>query len=180
MLIKKITILLLAIQLPAMLVAQAETELDVWEPIQFLVGKWEGKGDGKSGISTVWKEWHFVLNRNFLHMRTKAIFDPQEKNPRGEIHEDQGYFSYDKARQKIVFRQFHVEGFVIQYVLESISDEGKSLTFVSEKIENGPAGLQAKIVYKIMDANTVEERFELAFPGREFDCYMTNIIKRKN
>ena len=172
-------IILLFVLMPVLLMAQVEEKQDVLEPMKFLLGQWEGQGDGKSGISKVWKKWHFVLSGKFLHMKTKAVFEPQEKNPKGETHEDLGYFSFDGARKQIIFRQFHVEGFIIEYVLENVSDDGKTLTFVSEKIENGPPGLQARLVIKIMDADTIEERFELAFPGREFDCYITNIIKRK-
>jgi len=134
-------IILLFILLPVLLIAQAEKKQDVWEPVKFLLGKWEGQGEGKSGISKVWKEWHFILDGKFLHMKTKAVFEPQEKNPKGETHEDLGYFSYDGVGKQIVFRQFHVEGFIIQYVLESISDDGKTLTFAAEMIENGPPGL---------------------------------------
>ena len=174
---RKKTILLLVL-FPALLIAQAEKKQDVWEPMKFLVGAWAGRGEGKSGISKVWKDWHFALNGKFLQMKTKAIFEPQEKNPKGETHEDLGYFSYDGARKIIVFRQFHVEGFVIQYKLESISSDSKMLIFASEQIENGPPGLVAKLIFKALDADTVEERFELSFSGKEFDCYNTNIIKR--
>lgn len=171
--------ILLFLLMTALLMAQAEKKQDVWEPIKFLAGKWEGKGEGKSGVSKVWKDWQFVLSGKFLKLKTKAVFEPQELNPKGEIHEDVGYFSYDGARKKIVFRQFHVEGFINQYVLENISEDGKILTFVSEQIENGPPGLQAKVIFKILDSKTVEERFELAFPGREYDCFNTNVIKRQ-
>jgi hypothetical protein len=164
---------------PALLVAQAVKKQDVWEPVKYLVGEWEGRGEGKSGISKVWKDWQFALNGKFLQMKTKAVFEPQEKNPKGEIHEDLGYFSYDRARKTIIFRQFHVEGFIIQYVMGSTSGDGQTATFVSEQIENGPPGLVAKLIFKALDANKVEERFELAFSGKEFDCYNTNIIKRK-
>jgi hypothetical protein len=164
---------------PALLVAQAEEKQDVWEPMKFLVGEWEGRGEGKSGISKVWKHWQFALNGKFLQMKTKAVFGPQEQNPRGETHEDVGYFSYDGERKTIVFRQFHVEGFIIRYVIESISSNGQTVTFVSEQIENGPPGLVAKLIFEPLDADTLEERFELAFSGKEFDCFNTNIIKRK-
>ncbi len=163
---------------PALLVAQAEKKQDVWEPVRFLIGEWEGRGEGKSGISKVWKDWQFALNGKFLQMKTKAVFAPQEQNPKGETHEDLGYFSYDGARKTIVFRQFHVEGFIIQYVIESTSSDSQTVTFASEQIENGPPGLVAKLIFKALDADTVEERFELAFSGNEFDCYNTNIIKR--
>jgi hypothetical protein len=33
-------------------------------------------------------------------------------NKTGEIHEDMGMIGYDRARERFVFRQFHVEGFV--------------------------------------------------------------------
>jgi hypothetical protein len=47
---------------------------------------------------------------------------PRDKNPKGEIHEDFGLIGYDKARKTIVYRQFHIEGFVYQYAMEPISD----------------------------------------------------------
>ena len=42
-----------------------------------------------------------------------------EKNPEGEIHEDLGLLSYDEAREIYVLREFHVEGYMNQYVVES-------------------------------------------------------------
>jgi len=165
--------------LPALLIAQAEKKQDVWESFKFFEGKWEGKGEGKSGISNVMHEFHFVLNGKYLRMETKAVFEPQEKNPKGEIHEDIGFFSYDRIREKYVFRQFHVEGFINQYTLDSISEDGKSFTFVSEQIENGPPGLRARLMFDILDDDDLRVSFHLAFPGREFDCYSINTLKRK-
>lgn len=84
-----------------------------------------------------------------------------------------------KPIKKIVFRQFHVEGFIIQYILDDISVDGKTLVFNSEQIENGPPGLKAKLTFKFIDNNTIEESFHLAFPGQDFSCYITNFLKRK-
>jgi hypothetical protein len=42
-----------------------------------------------------------------------------------------------------------------------------------------PPTFVAKLIFKALDADTVEERFELAFSGKEFDCFNTNTIKRK-
>jgi len=174
---KKIIIIL--VLLPTLLMAQTEKKQDAWGSMKLFVGMWQGEGEGKSGVSKVWKEWRFVLNGKFLQMKTRAVFSPQKKNPEGEVHEDEGYFSLDRARRQIVFRQFHVEGFIIQYVLENISEDRKRLIFVAEQIENGPPGLQAKLTFRILDVDTIEERFELSFPGKEFDCYNINTIKRK-
>jgi len=170
---------LIFIILLAMIVAQASEKEDVWKPMKNLVGKWEGKGEGKSGNATVAKGFQFVLQGKFLQLKNKAVFEPQEANPKGEVHEDWGFFSSDRARKKIVFRQFHVEGFIIQYILDDISDDGKTLVFNSEQIENGPPGLKAKLTFKFVDNNTIEESFHLAFPGQDFSCYITNFLKRK-
>lgn len=62
-----------------------------------------------------------MLNSQFIRVQNRSEYPPQEKNPKGEVHEDEGFISYDRARQRLVLRQFHVEGFVNQYVQESDS-----------------------------------------------------------
>jgi hypothetical protein len=84
---------------------------DAWTPLRFLVGNWSGAGEGESGLSTVTRSYQFVLGGRFLEARNRSVYAPQEKNPKGETHEDLGLFSYDKARAQFVLRQFHVEGF---------------------------------------------------------------------
>lgn len=171
--------LLIILLLPVLLTAQTEKKQDIWESMKLFVGKWEGKGEGKSGVSKVTKDFQFVLNEKFLQLKTNAVFEPQEKNPKGEVHEDWGFFSFDQSRKKFVFRQFHVEAFIIQYILEEISNEGKTIVLKSEHIENGPPGLEAKLIYKFIDDDTLEEGFYLGFAGKDLDCYITNLLKRK-
>ena len=171
--------LLLAVLLPALLIAQAEKKQDVWAPFKYFVGEWEGNGEGKAGISKVEKNFQFIMNGKYLHLKTRAVFEPQEKNPKGEVHEDWGFFSYDMFRKKFVFRQFHIEGFINQYVLEQISDDGKTLVFDSEQFENAPPGWKARITYKIVDDNNLEESFDLATPGKALQCYILNFLERK-
>lgn len=159
--------------------AQEEKKEDVWLPFKFFVGKWEGTGKGEPGISKVEQEYQFVLNGKYLQVKNKSIYKPQEKNPKGEVHEDWGFISYDSIRKKFVLRQFHVEGFVNQYVLDSLFSDGKTFVFVSESIENIPAGWRAKSTYKILNENEFLEIFELAGPGKEFEVYSENQLKRK-
>jgi hypothetical protein len=150
----------------------------VWDPLRFFAGAWEGTAKGQAGAGRVEREYRFVLNNRFLEVRNKSVYPPQEKNPKGETHEDWGLFSYDRGRKKFVFRQFHVEGFVNQYVLES-SDE-KTLIFTSEAIENIAAGWRARETYKILGPDEFIEVFELAAPGKEFEVYTENRFKRKS
>lgn len=85
--------------------------------------------------------------------------------------------SFDKSRKKFVFRQFHVEGFVNQYVMTST--DVKTIVFASESIENIPAGFRARETYKILGPDEFTEVFEIAEPGKEFEVYSEGHFKRK-
>jgi len=165
--------------LPRTVFGQDEKKEDVWEPLRFFVGSWEGEGEGRPGASKAKREYRFVLQGKFLEAKNKSVYEPQEDNPKGEVHEDWGLFSYDQNRKKIVFRQFHAEGFVNQYVLDSLSADGKTLVFVTESIENIPSGWRARETYKIVSDDEFTETFELAPPERDFEVYIENQFKRK-
>ncbi len=152
-------------------------DLSVWKPFLSLEGKWEGNGEGNSGKSKVVQEFQFVLNKNFLHVKTKSVFAPNRDNPKGEIHEDMGFISYDKARKVFVFRQFHTEGFVNQYVLD-IAEDGKKFVFTTEKIENAPPSMKARWTLKIEGKDNIEGIFELAFDGKTYKPCSKNKMKR--
>lgn len=173
---KKVAIVLV---LSNLIVFAGQNEIDIWEPLRYLEGAWVGQGDGMNGVSTVMQEYGFIFNGKFLRMTSKSEFKPQEKNPEGEIHEDIGYFSFDRARKKFILRGFYIEGFVNQYVGD-VSVDGKTLTFETEAIENAPPGTRAKLVLKRISDNEFEESFFVAWPDRDFGCITTNRLKRKH
>ena len=80
-----------------------------------MVGDWEGESEGQPGKGSVKRTYRFVLDDKFLHEHNVSTYPPQEKNEKGEVHEHWSFFSLDRARQALVLRQFHQEGFVIQY-----------------------------------------------------------------
>lgn len=90
--------------------AQANGPADRWEPFRFLIGAWEGESKGQPGAGTSRREYRFVLNGRFIEVRNRSVYPAQTKDPTGEIHEDFGLISYDRGRNKYVFRQFHTEG----------------------------------------------------------------------
>ena len=173
-------VLLIIILLPGILFAQEEKKSDVWEPFKYFVGSWKGEGEGQSGISKLEGEFKFVLNGKYLEVKGKAVFEPQEKNQKGEVHQDWGLFSYDRIRGKFVLRQFHIEGFVNQYVLDTLSSDGKTFVFLSESIENIPVGWRAKVTFKILNENEFLWIFDLASPEKDFECYSENHLQRKS
>jgi hypothetical protein len=157
--------------------AQTPPKPDRFETFQFFLGAWEGEGKGKPGTSRVNREYTLVLDGRFIEVKNRSIYAPQEGNP-GEDHRDIGYISFDSARGKHVLRQFHVEGFVNQYVHESTSDGGKTIVFVTEAIENIPPGWRARETYILEGSDELIERFELAEPGKDFELYTENRFRR--
>ncbi|MEK6674155.1 MAG: heme-binding beta-barrel domain-containing protein [Planctomycetota bacterium] len=179
------TLFVVAFSIPPLTTAAQEngrsagSDHDPWKPLRFLMGAWQGTGQGQSGASTVERHIDFVLEKRFLQVRNKCVYKPQEKNPNGETHEDWGMFSYDSNRRKLILRQFHVEGFVNQFVQESISSDGKTLVFVTEQIENIPTGWRARETYRVIADDQFEEVFELAAAGKEFEVYSRITFKRR-
>jgi len=158
---------------------QGSPAADVWRPLEHLVGSWQGTGKGEPGVSRVERSYERVLNGKFIYVKNKSIYEPQPKNPRGEVHEDWSLISYDLTRKQFVMRQFHVEGFVNQYVLEKMDSEGRNFVFSSEAIENIAPGWRARESYKILNEDEFIETFELAPPGKDFATYTENHFKRK-
>ena len=158
--------------------AQTQQSSDDWKPLKFLIGKWEGTSNGHPGAAKVTRQYQFVLNNKYIQVRNTSTYDPQPKNPKGEVHQDWGMISYDKSRNQFVFRQFHVEGFVNQYI--SSTSTPKTIVFTSESIENIPAGFRARETYEVLNENEFTEKFELAEPGKEFVVYSEGRFKRKS
>jgi hypothetical protein len=159
---------------------QPKAKPDPFAHLRGFEGRWRGDGNGQSGQSTAERTYEFVLRDRYLNVHNRSVYLPQGKNPKGEKHEDWGMFSYDAGRKKLVLRQFHVEGFVNQYVLDRASDDGKELVFVSEAIENIPAGYRARETYRFADRDSFEETFEIAKPGKDFEVYVkTKFTKEK-
>jgi hypothetical protein len=152
------------------------TAPDALQPLAFLTGRWEGTSEGQPGAARVQREYTRVLNSRFIRVQNQSVYQPQPKNPKGEVHEDLGMFSFDSARQRLVFRQFHKEGFVNQYVHDP-TQTGK-VVFTTEAIENIPAGWRARETYIVHGTDEFEETFELAEAGKAFELYSHARFKR--
>ena len=146
--------------------------------IRFLEGKWEGTATGEPGKGVSTREYRSELNGRFLSARNKSVYEPKSAEAKPEVHEDFGMYSYDRALKKIVLRQFHGEGFVNEYSLDSVSADGKSLEFSTVRIENIAPGWRAREAYRIVSSGEVVETFSLAPPGKEFAVYSETHLKR--
>jgi hypothetical protein len=169
----------LLVLLQGVLYAQSNEHQNALEPFRFFVGTWEGTAKGRPGQGKVEREYEFIFHDKFLQVKGKTVYEPRDRNPTGEVHEEWGVFSYDRNRKKFVLRQINAEGIVNQYALDSLALDESNIVFVSENIENFFDGWRAKETYKILGQDEFVEVFELAPPGKDFKLFSESHLKRQ-
>jgi hypothetical protein len=135
----------------------------VWAPLHAFVGRWTGVEIAGFGQGAGTRSYRFILQDRYLLGENASRFPPQEGLPDGDRHDDWALFSYDRARDTIVLRQFNSEGFVNVFAMAPVNDASR-LVFVLESSENGPAGLSGSLTYEFVSADEFVERFELSTP----------------
>lgn len=168
---------MLAVALPVPAAAQQPPSADRFAAVSSLIGTWAGTSEGQPGNGTVERQYERVLGSRFIRVRNRSTYPPQEKNPKGETHEDEGFISFDGARKRLVLRQFHIEGFVNTYAQQLDAQPG-TVVFVTESIENIPPGYRARETYVLHGSDELEEVFELAEPGKDYSVYSRTKLKR--
>lgn len=169
-----VTLLLSGAQPLAWQAANASPDLTA---LKFFLGKWEGTVEGQPGKGTATREYVSGLRSRIIQATHRGEYPPQPANPKGEIHEDTGIYSFDRAAKTVRFRQFHVEGFVIHYVLEP-QTKPDTFVFTSEAIENIPKGYRSRETHVVLGPDEFEEVFEMADPGKDFTVYSRTRFKR--
>lgn len=166
--------------IPSILFSQITKRDSLWLLLRPFVGEWKGEGGGEPGKGKYERSYQFILNKRYIEIRNKSTYEPTTQHPNGEVHEDIGYFSYDNGRKTFILRQFHVESFVIQFRIDSISPDKKTIAFISESIENIPPGYRAKETYRIISDNEIEETFQIAEPNKDFSVYSkVKLVRQK-
>src|SRR5688572_19376217 len=102
----------------AMAASAAQPQTDGLAELRWLVGEWRGVGQGDPGRSGSERHIDSILEGKYLRAHGRSVYPKQEKNPKGEIHEELDLWSYDRARSAIILRQFDTLGFVGTYVLD--------------------------------------------------------------
>lgn len=150
---------------------------DHWAPLQRFVGDWAGEASGQSGTGTVARSYRWVMRGRYLYETNESRYPPSERKPAGEVHEHWSMFSYDKARKLLMLRQFHVESFINTYAQVGPA-EGGDLVFESEQFENFSNSWKARERYEFVSDNEFIETFELAAPGKPYQVYSRNHLRR--
>jgi len=142
------------------------------DDVRFLIGNWTGHETGVAGIGHGTREYQYILDGKYIYATNTSRFEPQERNPSGEVHSDWQFLSCDSVRSKTVLRQFNSEGYVNQYTLERPAEN--VLLFNSEALENSPEGTRARLTITLITKDEFEELFELAFPGQDYMEFLRN------
>lgn len=141
-------------------------------PLARFVGHWRGTARGEPGTGIVQRSYTPILAGKFMEERNQSSYDS------GEVHHHLGFWSFDRGRSRFVFRQFHQESFVNQFVASTPDFVGDQLVVDSEAIENIPAGFRARETYRFNGPDAFEEIFEIAEPGGELGIYSHNVFGR--
>jgi len=150
------------------------------EKLHFLLGEWQGTGEGFGhGKSQIESRFISIMEGQYIEVQNESKLDSTEINSTGEYHIDKGFISYDKSREKIVFRQFNNEGYINQYLLNDALSSAKEIIFETEIIENFIPGGKARWTIKIIDENKMETKFEVSFPNKTYSCLGTTILNKK-
>jgi hypothetical protein len=160
-----------------LLAQEPQTAATDLSALKFFIGKWEGTAEGQPGKGTATREYVSGLRSRIIQATHRGEYPPQPANPKGEVHEDTGIYSVDRAAKTLRFRQFHVEGFVIHYVLEP-QTKPDTFIFTSEAIENIPKGYRSRETLVVLGPDEFEEIFEMADPGKDFAVYSRTRFKR--
>ena len=165
--------------IPQLLWSQELESWNVWTPLEYFIGDWEGQSFGEAGEGTGQRNYQFVMGSSYLYDRNMIEFEPQGNNATGRVHEDLVFFNYDKQRKVITAHRFCNKGIYYKFVLDSVESDNLNLVFVSEYSENALPGLCMRISYKILSPEIFIETIESCFPGKEDTCILTTNWKRK-
>jgi hypothetical protein len=152
----------------------AEPKVDGLAELKWLVGEWRGVGQGDPGTSGSERHVDSYLDGKYLRAQGRSVYPKQEKNPKGEIHAELDLWSYDKARNSIVLRQFDTLGFVVTYVIDKPASGPDRWVLVAESLENVPKGWKARYVITRKSQDEYHETLELDPDGKGFQPYVSN------
>lgn len=137
----------------------ADKKSDPLSALDFFIGNWTGEGTGPGGKSKSQTEFSRVLNGKAVQITSRSEFESKDGKP-GGAHEDSGMVHVNNSTGQVTFRQYHGEGFFNRYVMKS-EDDGTTIVFTSDLIENFGPGWSARLTMKVIDRAAFSEVFEL-------------------
>jgi hypothetical protein len=146
---------------------------DPWSDFRFLLGQWEGAGKGAPGAGGGTFSFELALDGNVLIRRSHSEY-PATKDRPATIHDDLMLV----YREGTAVRALYVdnEKHVIHYDV-ALGSSPRTITFTSPVEPDAP---RFRFIYRVIDTDTVNNRFEIAPPGKPdaFTLYIEGDAKK--
>jgi len=157
--------LLLTIALFGFIAICVGQENSKWDSWKWIIGEWIGEGSGQPGQGSGTFSFSFDLDNNIIIRKSHSEYPASESRPE-TIHDDLMivYPDHQDSSYKAIY--FDNEGHTISYTI-TFSD--KSIIFTSDNIPNTPI---FRLVYTLIDSETVNTLFEMSRDGDNFMPYI--------
>jgi hypothetical protein len=164
----KILIPILLFGIASISSAQQKTTCDKWD---WLIGDWKGEGAGQPGQGSGTFSFSFDLDKNIIIRKSHSEYPASDSKPK-IIHDDLMIVYLDIAGSPNKAIYFDNEGHTISY---TITYSDKSIVLTSDKIPNTPV---FRLVYTLLDSETVNTRFEMSQDGDKYRPYVEGKSKK--
>jgi hypothetical protein len=154
----------------------AEPQPVVWQHWQPLIGTWKAQGKGSPGQGEGTFSFGYELQNRVIVRKSHTDYPPANGHP-AFAHDDLLIIHFDDGSKRFRADYFDNEGHVIRYTAE-FSTDGKQVTFVSDP---APAQPSFRLTYAIVDAITLNIKFEIAPPNApdQFKVYLEGTARRQ-
>jgi hypothetical protein len=146
---------------------------DPWGDFRFLIGKWEGVGKGAPGTGAGTFTFELALDGSVLTRRSHSEYPAAQDRP-AAVHDDLMLIYREGAGTQAIY--FDNEKHVIRYTV-TLSSSPRAISFTSPA---APNAARYRFVYRVIDSDTVNNRFEIAPPGKPeaFALYIEGDARR--
>jgi hypothetical protein len=146
------------------------------DELRFLIGEWEGVGEGGPGTGKGVFSFAFDLQNRIVVRKNYADYPATASGP-AVRHDDLMVIYLDNASNQILADYFDSEGHKISYKAIPSSDH-EAVTFLSEPSSSQPS---YRLSYTKLKDGTLSGKFEIAPHGRSeaFKKYLEWIARKK-
>ncbi|HEY0347867.1 MAG TPA: hypothetical protein VGC60_06890 [Pyrinomonadaceae bacterium] len=156
--------------------AQQSPKPSSLDDLRFLIGEWEGIGEGGPGSGKGVFSFAFDLQNRVIVRKNYAEYPPTASRLAIK-HDDLIVIYLDRASNQILANYFDSEGQQIVYKVMPSSDH-QAVTFLSDPSATEP---RYRLSYMKLKDGTLSGKFEIAPPGQSdaFKQYLEWIARKK-
>jgi hypothetical protein len=142
-----------------------------WANWAWLMGTWKGEGSGQPGQGSGIFSFTPDLDKKILVRKSHSEYPAKESKP-AVLHDDLMivYLDFEGNPSKAIY--FDNEGHTINYTINYLD---KTIVLTSSKIPHVPV---FRLTYALLDAETVNTKFEMSQDGESFSTYIEGKSKK--